>query len=79
MLLWKKIMYLLLKKYLLNVILLYLVNSCKIPDNENKIILNVRKAKDYIIENNILQIDLLKIDTEGDELSVLRGFEDMIK
>ena len=72
-------MYLLLKKYLLNVILLYLVNSCKIPDNENKIILNVRKAKDYIIENNILQIDLLKIDTEGDELSVLMGFEDMIK
>ena len=32
-----------------------------------------------IIENNILQIDLLKIDTEGDELSVLMGFEDMIK
>ena len=35
-----------------------------------------KKIRDYISENRILNIDFLKIDTEGYEFNVLRGFED---
>ena len=34
-----------------------------------------KKIRDYISENKILNIDFLKIDTEGYEFNVLRGFE----
>lgn len=39
---------------------------------EEKII--QKKISDYIFENKILNIDFLKIDTEGYEFNVLRGF-----
>lgn len=55
------------------------VNSCKISDDSNKIVLNVKKGKDYCIDNNIKTIDFLKIDTEGFELQVLHGFEDFLE
>lgn len=32
-----------------------------------------------MIENNIYEIDFLKIDTEGFELCVLKGFDDYLK
>jgi FkbM family methyltransferase len=51
------------------------VKSCGVSDNSNKIILKIRKAVDYIHENSITKIDFLKIDTEGFELDVLKGFE----
>ena len=54
------------------------INSCQISDDKNKIILNVKTAKQYIIKNNITNIDFLKIDTEGFELHVLQGFEDYL-
>jgi FkbM family methyltransferase len=54
------------------------VNSCKISDDSNKIILKVKSAKDYIVEKKILSIDFLKIDTEGYELNVLKGFDDYL-
>jgi hypothetical protein len=38
----------------------------------------LKKGKDYIINNNIKNIDFLKIDTEGYELKVLEGFEDYL-
>ena len=55
------------------------INSCKVSDDANKILLCTRKGKDYIIENNIQHIDFLKIDTEGHELNVLQGFENLLE
>jgi FkbM family methyltransferase len=54
------------------------VNSCQISDDSNKIILEIKKAKDYIIGKNITNIDFLKIDTEGYEHNVLKGFEEYL-
>jgi len=55
------------------------INSCSISDEDNKIMLNIKTGKDYIINNNIKNIDFLKIDTEGYELNVLKGFEDHLE
>jgi FkbM family methyltransferase len=38
-----------------------------------------RKAADYIREYDIEQIDFLKIDVEGMELQVIKGFEDELR
>jgi len=53
--------------------------SCGFSDNSNKILLSIKKGKDYVINNNIKSIDFLKIDTEGFELNVLKGFGDFLK
>jgi len=55
------------------------VNSCHVSDDANKIVLKIKKAADYIRDNNIKSIDFLKIDTEGYELNVLQGFEDTLE
>jgi len=55
------------------------INSCNISDEPNKILLYIKKGKDYVINNNIKNIDFLKIDTEGYELNVLQGFEDFLE
>jgi FkbM family methyltransferase len=55
------------------------INSCSFSDDANKILLHIKKGKDYIINNNIKNIDFLKIDTEGYELNVLQGFEDYLE
>jgi FkbM family methyltransferase len=55
------------------------INSCHISDDSNKILLNIKKGKDYIINKNIKYIDFLKIDTEGYELNVLEGFNDFLE
>ena len=55
------------------------INSCRKSDDSNKTLLCIKKGKDYIIDNNIKNIDFLKIDTEGYELNVLRGFEDCLE
>lgn len=55
------------------------VNSCQIDDSTNKILLSVKKAKDYISNLNISKIHFLKIDVEGHELDVITGFEDNIR
>ena len=54
-------------------------NSCHISDDANKTLLHIKKGNDYVIINNIKKIDFLKIDTEGYELNVLKGFGDFIK
>ena len=53
--------------------------SCGVSNESDKILLNIKKAKNYIIEKNIGHIDFLKIDTEGHELDVLKGFEEYLK
>jgi len=53
--------------------------SCGVDDSKNKITLQIRKACDYIREKDIKRIDFLKIDTEGYELEVLKGFEESIR
>jgi FkbM family methyltransferase len=55
------------------------VISCHYSDSSNKYLLRIKKACDYIVENNIETIDFLKIDTEGYELLVLKGFEDHLQ
>lgn len=55
------------------------VASCHVDDAKNSKTLNVRRASEYISEHNIEKIDFLKIDTEGHELSVLKGFGEHIK
>lgn len=55
------------------------INSCSFSDDANKILLEIKKGKDYITNNNIKNIDFLKIDTEGYELNVLQGFEDCLE
>ena len=54
------------------------VNSCRISDDDNKVMLTIKTAKEYIIEKNITNIDFLKIDTEGFDLDVLQGFGDLL-
>ena len=53
--------------------------SCNKSDESNKVLLNIKKGKDYVLENNIKSIDFIKIDTEGYELNVLQGFEDFLE
>jgi FkbM family methyltransferase len=55
------------------------VNSCHVSDESNKVLLSIKKAKDYITEKNIKDIDFIKIDTEGYELNVLQGFEECLE
>ena len=55
------------------------INSCKTSDEDNKIVLQVKKGKDYMIQHNIKNIDFIKIDTEGYEFNVIKGFEEYIE
>lgn len=53
--------------------------SCGASDADNKVLLDIKTGKDYVIENNVKTIDFLKIDTEGYELNVLQGFGDVLR
>lgn len=55
------------------------INSCGVSDETNKLLLEIKKGKDYVVNNNIQNIDFLKIDTEGYELNVLQGFDDFLE
>jgi hypothetical protein len=52
-------------------------NTCGFAGNE--VLFTIKKASDYISENNIKKIDFLKIDVEGYELDVIKGFGDKIE
>ena len=54
--------------------------SCRVSDEASKRKLKIRRAADYIQENSEIQtIDFLKIDTEGFEFEVLKGFDTYLK
>jgi FkbM family methyltransferase len=55
------------------------INSCNVSDDSNKLLLSIKKGKDYVIHNNIKNIDFLKIDTEGYELNVIQGFDNFLE
>ena len=50
-----------------------ILNFKKVEDFYKKIPIKMIKISDYIDENKISKIDILKIDTEGYELKVLEG------
>lgn len=54
------------------------ITSCAFDDSDNRLILNVITAKEYLEEKKIDEIYLLKIDVEGHEPEVLFGFGDML-
>ncbi len=45
---------------------------------DQKTTIQLRRLEDYMIENNVKRIDLLKIDTEGNEKRVLTGGGDQL-
>lgn len=55
------------------------INSCNKSDDSNKILLKIKKAKEYCIENKLQSVDFVKIDTEGYEFNVLKGFEEYLE
>ena len=56
-----------------------LLNFFSNKEFTSKIEVNIISLKNYLIDNKIKKIDLLKIDTEGFEFDVLSGLEDEIK
>ena len=46
---------------------------------DSKTICTVKKGETFLLENKIQNVDLLKIDVEGHELKVIKGFGDHIK
>lgn len=54
-------------------------NSCHVSDSDHKILLDIKRGENYVLENNIKSIDFLKIDTEGSEFDVIKGFGDFLQ
>jgi len=52
--------------------------SCGESDVANRVALEIRRADEYIKSTGVERIDFLKIDTEGCEMNVLRGFGEEI-
>lgn len=51
--------------------------SCHVSDEANKVLLRIKRGEDCV--GDLKTIDFLKIDTEGFEFSVLRGFGEFIE
>lgn len=54
------------------------IQSCGTSDAEHRRLLSVRRADEFLKEHPIERIDFLKIDTEGSEWKVLKGFGDAL-
>ena len=46
---------------------------------DDKTLLEIKKGCEYMKQNNINNIDFLKVDTEGYDFEVMKGFEEYIK
>jgi hypothetical protein len=57
----------------------FLNRNKTINNGSDKIKLIVNRADNYILNNNITNIDFIKIDTEGFELKVLKGFGELLR
>lgn len=55
------------------------IASCKHSDDANKVLFKTVTGKDYMNSNNLTVIDFLKIDTEGHEFSVIKGFSEKLE
>ena len=55
------------------------IASCSVSDDSNKVMLKIRRADDYIAENKVTKVDFVKIDTEGFEFDVLKGFGEILR
>ncbi len=55
------------------------IASCNSSDDQNKILLKTITGEEYMTDKNIPFVDFLKIDTEGHELSVIKGFNERIR
>lgn len=53
--------------------------SCGYSDEKNKMLLTIKKASDYARDRSVKSIDFMKIDTEGYEFNVIKGFGDFIE
>ena len=60
------------KKYLL-------LNFLNLKEVTTKVKINVIRLDQFMVENSIKQVELLKIDTEGFEFNILLGLEEDIK
>jgi len=54
-------------------------SSYGIDDSDNIVKYELKTGSDYLLQNRISSVDFLKIDTEGYELNVLKGFSVNIK
>ncbi len=54
-------------------------NSYGCDDSANIVKFELKTGSDYLLQNGINSVDFLKIDTEGYELNVIKGFGDTIK
>lgn len=54
------------------------IKTCQIDDDKNKQLVPVTMGFDYLKNNNINKINFLKIDVEGHEYSVIKGFKELV-
>jgi FkbM family methyltransferase len=53
--------------------------SCGKDDASNRVLFEIKRGDEYMKKTNLQTVDFLKIDTEGHELEVLKGFGDRLK
>lgn len=54
------------------------ITSCEVDDSANKVEFMVKRGDNYVKEHNLEEVGFLKLDTEGYEFKVLKGFGDFL-
>jgi FkbM family methyltransferase len=55
------------------------ITSCGQDDTKNRLLFEIKRGDSYMNLKGITEIDFLKIDTEGHELAVLKGFGESLR